>query len=98
MAAFGRRFAPRYGYRPRFVAVLGHDAALIAATLATDPARGAAPFSRDALTRPTGFEGAVGALRLEADGTTTRGLAVFEVADRGCAVGEPAPRRFGAGL
>ncbi|MEL6765731.1 MAG: penicillin-binding protein activator [Pseudomonadota bacterium] len=99
VAAFYQRYQTRYGERPPFVAVLGFDAGLIAATLASE-ARAAGvgdPFSRNALTRASGFEGAVGAVRLRPDGQTDRGLAVLEVGNGGFIVLDPAPRRFDVG-
>ncbi|MEO0427978.1 MAG: penicillin-binding protein activator [Pseudomonadota bacterium] len=99
VAAFFQRYQTRYGERPPFVAVLGYDAGLIAATLASEgrAAGSADPFSRSALTRSVGFEGAVGALRLREDGRTDRGLAVLEVSDGRFVVLDPAPRRFDVG-
>ncbi|MEO1531176.1 MAG: penicillin-binding protein activator [Pseudomonadota bacterium] len=99
VAAFYQRYQTRYGERPPFVAVLGYDAGLIAATLASE-ARAAGigdAFSRDALTRAGGFEGAVGAVRLRPDGRTDRGLAVLEVGNGRFVVLDPAPRRFDLG-
>lgn len=97
--AFSRAYSARYGSRPPFMAVLGHDAALIAATLVRDAQRGGGvPFSDAALTREGGFAGAVGAIRLNPDGTSTRGLAVLEVGSRRFSLLEPAPSRLNAGL
>ncbi|MEM7496767.1 MAG: penicillin-binding protein activator [Pseudomonadota bacterium] len=95
-AAFFQRYATRYGARPPFVAVLGYDAASVAARLAAE-AGGRAAFTAQALTREAGFEGAVGALRLRPDGRTDRGLAVLEVGNGRFNVLDPAPRRFAAG-
>ncbi|MEM9783651.1 MAG: penicillin-binding protein activator [Pseudomonadota bacterium] len=98
--AFASDYVARYEQRPPFTAVLGFDAASIAAELVRDSqgAGGGDPFSLTALTRETGFRGAVGAVRLNPDGTTTRGLAVLEVGNREFTLLEGAPARLGAGF
>ncbi|MEM6488136.1 MAG: penicillin-binding protein activator, partial [Pseudomonadota bacterium] len=97
---FFAAYEARYGVRPPFVAVLGYDAASVAAELAREAARAPVDgprFPAEALTRGGGFEGAVGALALRPDGTTERGIAVLEVGNRVFNVLEPAPARFPAG-
>lgn len=98
--AFYTRYSERYGSVPPFVAVLGYDAASMAAELvATARAtRAPEPFSAAAITRPEGFRGAVGAFRFRPDGRAERGLAILQVADGRFAVLEPAQQRFGAGF
>ncbi|MEM7527064.1 MAG: penicillin-binding protein activator [Pseudomonadota bacterium] len=96
--AFFNRYSTRYGQRPPFFAVLGYDAARIAAVVAADgSASGGARFSAQSLTRSGGFEGAVGAVRLRPDGRTDRGLAVLQVSRGRFEVLDPAPRRFDIG-
>ncbi|MEM6677237.1 MAG: penicillin-binding protein activator [Pseudomonadota bacterium] len=92
---FAQRYATRYGSRPPFVAVLGYDAARIAAMLVAEArtVNSIAPFTRPALTRPGGFEGAIGNVRLRPDGTADRGLAILEVGPGRFVLREPAADR-----
>lgn len=88
--AFEARFREAYGTAPPIVAGVAFDAAAIAAALA---GAGQAPPTVS-LTRPEGFIGALGIVRLMPDGTNQRGLALMEVRRDGVQVIEPAPERF----
>ncbi|MEM1277561.1 MAG: penicillin-binding protein activator [Pseudomonadota bacterium] len=97
--AFSDRYAAQYGEKPPLLAVLGYDAVQIAgqsilASRGTDEV----PLSALALTRPTGFQGAFGPVRLTPDGRNQRALAILEVGPRGFEMIDPAPESFGAGF
>jgi branched-chain amino acid transport system substrate-binding protein len=55
------------------------------------------PFSVQALTSVSGFNGADGVFRFRADGTNERGLAVMEIDNNAAVVIGPAPRSFAGG-
>lgn len=81
MRAFIEKYEAAYGTIPPSLAVLGYDAAKIAAELVAD-ARARKiedPFNTAALTRGRGFRGAVGPIRFDADGIGARGMAILEV-------------------
>lgn len=97
---FSERFAQQFGEKPRFLATLGYDAVQIAgqAAKAARSSAGADPFSVETLTRPEGYEGAVGRVRLTRDGRNERALAILTVEAQGFATLDPAPRSFAAGF
>jgi ABC-type branched-subunit amino acid transport system substrate-binding protein len=90
--AFEARYREAYGAVPPLVAGVAFDAAAIAVALATAP--GGPDLSPASLTRPQGFAGALGILRLLPDGASRRGLSLMEVRRDGAAAIEPAPERF----
>jgi ABC-type branched-subunit amino acid transport system substrate-binding protein len=96
---FAGLYAARYGTRPPFIAVLGYDAVQVAGQLLSEArvSRQGDPFGRSALTRPEGFQGALGPLRFEQDGRNRRAMAILEVGPRGFAVIDPAPLRLDLG-
>lgn len=98
-ASFSARYRVRFGDSPPFVAVLGYDAASMAVELVSEAiaTRSADPFTREAITRPQGFRGGVGAFRFRPDGQVERGLAVLEVGVGSFLTLEPAVTSFGAG-
>jgi len=78
------RFIARYERifkeRPVRLASLAYDAIALAATLAKKAKDDETnPYSRDAITDPSGFLGSDGLFRFTEDGLTERGLAVLEV-------------------
>jgi len=95
-----RRFEAKYqdafGVAPPGLAVLGYDAAALAAALARQS--GGPRFDRATLTSAAGFGGAAGIFRFGPDGTVERGLAVMEIQPDGT-VSEisPAPLSFSGG-
>ena len=92
---FTTRYRAKYGQDPVRTATLAYDAvALVAALVKT---QGAARFSEQVLTNPSGFSGIDGIFRFRADGTNERGLAVLRVAPGGGQVVSPAPKSFGSG-
>jgi len=89
---FSTRYRARYNQDPVRTATLAYDAvALIAALVKT---QGAAPFTQQVLTNPSGFSGIDGLFRFRADGTNERGLAVLRVATSGAQTVSPALRSF----
>jgi hypothetical protein len=90
---FAARYSARFKQQPVRTATLAYDAvALVAALVKT---QGAARFSPQVLTNPSGFSGIDGLFRFRADGTNERGLAVLRVTPSGAQVISPAPRSFG---
>lgn len=89
---FERRYAETYGDPPPDLAALGYDAAALAAVLAQ--AESGPQFRRDDLESPRGFAGRAGLFRFLPDGSTERGLAVYEITARGPRVVSPAPVSF----
>jgi ABC-type branched-subunit amino acid transport system substrate-binding protein len=67
-------FQTRFGQEAGIVTALGHDAALIAATLGGDGA-----LDRAGLTRSEGFDGVLGRFRFLEDGRCARDLAVLTI-------------------
>ncbi len=91
---FSQRYRARYKQDPVRTATLAYDAvALIAALVKT---QGAARFSQETLTNPSGFSGIDGLFRFRSDGTNDRGLAVLRVTSGGPQVISPPPKSFGA--
>ena len=88
---FEGRFQAAYGRTPPRLASLAFDAAALAAALA---ARGADPFTQEAILNPSGFAGIDGLFRFTSQGLVQRGLAVLEVGPAGFTVVSPAPRSF----
>ena len=87
--SFTERFTKTFGNPPPRIATLAHDAVGVAIALSTY-----APGQRytvGTLTRPSGFNGADGAVRFLASGGTERDLAVLEVQKFGVNVVDPAP-------
>lgn len=91
-ADFEARFEALYGRKPPRIATLSYDATALAATQTR--LRAADPFTRTALTDPSGFEGVDGLFRLRPTGLTERGLAVLEITPAGPRVIDPAPPSF----
>jgi branched-chain amino acid transport system substrate-binding protein len=86
--SFTERFTKTFGNPPPRIATLAHDAVGVAIALSTN-----APGQRytvGTLTRPSGFNGADGAVRFLASGGTERSLAVLEVQKFGVEVVDPA--------
>jgi ABC-type branched-subunit amino acid transport system substrate-binding protein len=86
---FAARYANIYGNAPPRIASLAYDAVGLASVLAREP--DGARFVAATLTRPAGFSGADGVVRLMVDGTSRRDLAILEVQNFGAYIVEPAP-------
>jgi len=89
---FSERFGRTFGAAPPRIASLSYDAVTMAVQLAANPA--GARFTAANLTRPAGFSGADGPVRLRADGLADRSLAILEVQKMGVNLLEPAPANF----
>lgn len=92
-SAFDLRYQGTYGTQPHFLAGRAYDAMKIVTTLLASGTSDA--LSRPNLLRSTGFAGASGVFRLNADGTNERALAVATFRDGQVVVIDPAPRGFG---
>ncbi|MEJ1159692.1 penicillin-binding protein activator [Prosthecomicrobium sp. N25] len=92
---FRQRYRQAYGAEPASLAVLGYEAVFLAAGLVRNA--GSNPFREDVLLSRNGFLGVTGLFRFRPDGTSERGLAVFEIAQGGAKVVGPAPKQFGSG-
>jgi ABC-type branched-subunit amino acid transport system substrate-binding protein len=84
---FSAKFSKTFGSMPPRVAALVYDAVAAAAALAGEPA--ATRYSPANLTRPQGFQGIDGTVRLSSAGLAARRLAVLEVQDIGATVIDP---------
>ena len=93
--ALAQRYKAKFNSAPTRLATLAYDAVTLAGALArgSDPN----PFSAQALTNVSGFNGADGVFRFRADGTNERGLAVMEIDNNAAVVISPAPRSFAGG-
>ncbi|MDK9695924.1 MAG: penicillin-binding protein activator [Siculibacillus sp.] len=80
---------------PGPLAVLGYEAVFLAAGLVRNA--GARPFRDDVLLSRNGFLGVTGLFRFKTDGTSERGLAVFEIGTGAARTISPAPKQFPAG-
>jgi ABC-type branched-subunit amino acid transport system substrate-binding protein len=87
-AAFSEKFQKTFGQAPPRLATLAYDAVSMAITLSRNP--GPARFAAENLTKPSGFTGIDGAIRLKLDGTSARGLAVLEIEKYRSVVIDPA--------
>lgn len=86
-ADFVQAFTTKFGEPPSVLADLGFDAGAIARVTA----QGGGATLLESLTRPGGFTGANGVLRLQPDGRVQRALAVFELSNGTPSVISPAP-------
>ncbi|MEM7176992.1 MAG: penicillin-binding protein activator [Pseudomonadota bacterium] len=96
---FSNRYAAQFGTKPPLLAVLGYDAVQIAGqAVRLNSATGAGDaFSDAVMTRPGGFNGALGIVRLTPDGRSERALAILEVDSRSFRTVDPAPTSFAFG-
>jgi hypothetical protein len=93
--ALAQRHKAKFGGEPTRLATLSYDAVTLAGALARGS--GPDPFSAQALTSASGFNGADGVFRFRADGLNERGLAVMEIDNNAAVVISPAPRSFAGG-
>lgn len=85
---FSQKFAKANGQAPPRIAALAFDGVSLAIALAGTHAQ--TPFSRETLTRASGFPGVDGTFRLTTDGACERPLAILEVKKFGASVVQPA--------
>ncbi|HVO04712.1 MAG TPA: penicillin-binding protein activator [Candidatus Cybelea sp.] len=95
-SSFADRYQQIYGTAPDPRAGVVYDAVTLAVALSK--AKPGGDFSMARLTDPSGFAGVTGLFRLNADGTSTRGLSVLELGPDGIRVRDPAPSTFQAAL
>jgi branched-chain amino acid transport system substrate-binding protein len=93
--ALAQRYKAKFNSEPSRLATLAYDAVTLAGALARGP--GPNPFSAQALTSVSGFNGADGVFRFLPNGTNERGLAVMEIDNNAAVVISPAPRSFAGG-
>jgi branched-chain amino acid transport system substrate-binding protein len=89
--AFSGQFIKSFGQPPPRVASIAYDAVGIAIAIASEPQ--GARFTAAGLTRPSGFAGVDGTIRLTAAGLAERQLAILEVQKMGSVVIEAAQGR-----
>lgn len=93
---FRSRYRQSFGNSdPGPLAILGYEAVFLAAGLVRNA--GARPFRDDVLLSRNGFLGVTGLFRFRTDGTSERGLAVFEIGNGTVRTISPAPKQFPAG-
>ncbi|MEM7317458.1 MAG: penicillin-binding protein activator [Pseudomonadota bacterium] len=99
MQSFVQKYRGNFGNVPPQLAVLGYDAVQMAGQMLQEArATGSKdPFGFAAVTRPQGFQGAVGPIRFDSNGLGERGMAILEVGTGSFKTIDPAPVTFGAG-
>jgi hypothetical protein len=93
--ALAQRYKAKFNSEPTRLATLAYDAVTLAGALARGT--GPDPFSAQALTSVSGFNGADGVFRFLPNGANERGLAVMEIDNNAAVVISPAPRSFAGG-
>ncbi len=94
--SFRARYRAAFSSEPGPLAVLGYESVFLAAGLVRNA--GSRPFRDDVLLSRNGFAGRVtGIFRFRPDGTSERGLAVYEVGGGTSRTISPAPKQFPAG-
>lgn len=94
--SFSSRYESTNGAKPSVWASLGYDSV----TLAVDLVKRLGPqqaFTPQSLENPRGFAGINGVFRLRQDGTTERGLAIYQVREGAAVMAVPAPTSFARG-
>lgn len=91
---FANRYAAKFGSRPSVNAGLAYDAMTLASEFVRVRGNAKSAFSPDMFENPNGFQGVNGAFRIRSDGTTQRGLAVYQIRGGKGALAEPAIGRF----
>ncbi len=90
---FAARYQTKFGARPGVNAGLAYDAVTLAAEFVrTRGDKGA--FSTNNFENPNGFQGVNGAFRMRSNGTTQRGLAIYQIQGGRGTLAEPAIGRF----
>lgn len=90
--SFITRYKELYGVRPPRLASMAYDAMALAAVLARNDTR--TPFTAAAFLYERGYAGKDGIFRFTANGTTDRGLAVYQVRQRENVIIDEAPKSF----
>ena len=92
LGVFENSYRAAFGGAPSRLAPLAYDAVLVTASLTRS--FGAAGLSEEALTRSTGFRGADGLFRFNADHLSEHAMAIYEVRGGRFVVVDPAPAVF----
>ncbi|EKF44384.1 hypothetical protein NA8A_01540 [Nitratireductor indicus C115] len=93
VASYKQRYQSRFGAEPSLTSALAYDTVILAANII----KGVNAIPRHAIESPVGFSGYTGLFRFNADGTTERGYAIYEVRDGQPQIIDPAPSRFDGG-
>lgn len=91
---FAGRYQTKFGSRPGVQAALAYDAMTLAAEFVRLKGNGKTAFSPQTFENPNGFQGVNGAFRIRSDGTTQRGLAIYQIQGGKGTLAEPAISRF----
>ncbi len=91
---FAGRYQGKFGSRPGVQAALAYDAMTLAAEFVRLRGDGKTAFSTQTFENPNGFQGVNGAFRIRSDGTTQRGLAIYQIQGGKGVLAEPAVSRF----
>jgi len=89
---FDTAYQATFGAEPSRLASLAYDSVLVTATLTRG--QGAAGIRPEAIQRPSGFRGADGLFRFNADLLSQHALAIYEVRNGEFVVIDPAPDTF----
>ena len=89
---FAQRYQTVYSSKPGVQAALGYDAVTLVSELIRQNGKNA--FSNSVVENARGFSGINGLFRLRFDGTTERGLAIYQVREGKAELIAPAPRSF----
>ena len=96
MDGFKSRYRAAFGSEPGPLAALGYEAVFLAAGLVRNA--GSKPFRDEVMLSRNGFAGGVtGIFRFRPDGTSERGLAVYEIGGNTARAISAAPKQFPAG-
>jgi len=91
---FAGRYQTKFGARPGVNAGLAYDITTLAAEFVRLRGDGKTAFSTNTFENPNGFQGVNGAFRIRSDGTTQRGLAIYQIRGGKGTLAEPAVSRF----
>jgi len=91
---FANRYQSKFGERPGVNAGLAYDAITLASEFVRLRGDGRTAFSPNSFENANGFQGVNGAFRIRSDGTTERGLAVYQIRGGQGTLAEPAVARF----
>ncbi|MGD2132519.1 MAG: penicillin-binding protein activator [Maricaulaceae bacterium] len=92
LEAFESSYVASFGEEPSRLAPLAYDAVLMTSSLTRG--LGALGLTDDAIMRPTGFRGADGLFRFNADRLSQHSMAIYEVRGGRFVVVDPAPLSF----
>lgn len=91
---FANRYEAKFGARPGVNAGLAYDAMTLASEFVRVRGNAKAAFAPEMFENPNGFQGVNGAFRMKSNGTTERGLAIYQIRGGKGTLAEPALGRF----